>query len=157
MKNPRPGNQSEPSQCGANVVICSGKLCCASPECQTTRARGAIWRGGHSAHPRPVTQEKLVTEGLASSCGEEDRFSHDTSTSCFADLQLCLQLLSPHNPHKEATFLHLPRSCSGTGKWGRVGLSFSGIPKASECLQEAALQLCPKARWSQGLEVNQFG
>lgn len=109
------------------------------------QSRGANLERRPQRPPQLVTQEKLVTEGLASSCGEADRFSHDTSTSCFADLQLCLQLLSPHNPHKEATFLHLPRSCGGIGKWRRVGLSFSGIPKPSECLQEAALQLCPKA------------
>lgn len=100
-------------------MIDSGNLCCVSPKCQTTRARGPSWRGGHSSHPQPVTQGKLVTEGLESSCGEEDSFSHDTSTSCFVELQLCLQFLSPHNPHKEATFLHLPRSCGRIGRWGQ--------------------------------------
>lgn len=88
----RPGNQVEDSQCGMKAAIHSGKLCFAPPKCQTPR-------GGDGQSGEEVTAPTLSWlhgevghGGLREFLGGEDSFSHYTSTSCFSDLQLCLQL-----------------------------------------------------------------
>ena len=142
-KNPTGGNEAEPSQRGVRAVIHSGNLCCVPPEGQAPQSRGRTQAGEEAAAPIPSQcHEQVGRGGLRESLrGEEDGRSHDTSTSCFLDLQLCLRVPTPlTTPTGKPCSCNCLDGVEGQGAGGGRGLGRSGIPKPSERLQSAALQ-----------------